>query len=351
MKRTIIKILTLILAITSLFAISLFGGCSCDGGVNGGGVIELPKPETEKFLNLDSAELNLIVGDEHKFTATYVEEEGKELKFTSADSNIASVDANGNLVAQNKGTTKITATYGDLSKECLVNVTFGDYLPELTFVGGVLDLYELGLDGSIYEFTPVIKFNGKTFTDAEVVYSVEDTAIANFEDGGKIKALKLGQTTATVKASWRDFTIETVPGLQKTVNVKTKNVVNFLVNGQIYDTIKLYTYNGVFEGVEYSNKEDFVLSLTYNGQKVDGANVNVEIQDRDIASISGNKIEAGSIGKRYRRQDEIGTPFCVTIDFDTFEDNTVTIRDRDTMEQIRLNINELVDYVTKKIMF
>lgn len=61
--------------------------------------------------------------------------------------------------------------------------------------------------------------------------------------------------------------------------------------------------------------------------------------------------EAGSIGKRYRRQDEIGTPFCVTIDFDTFEDNTVTIRDRDTMEQIRLNVNELVDYVTKKIMF
>ena len=61
--------------------------------------------------------------------------------------------------------------------------------------------------------------------------------------------------------------------------------------------------------------------------------------------------EAGSIGKRYRRQDEIGTPMCVTIDFDTFEDNTVTVRDRDTMEQIRLNINELVDYVTKKIMF
>ena len=61
--------------------------------------------------------------------------------------------------------------------------------------------------------------------------------------------------------------------------------------------------------------------------------------------------EAGSIGKRYRRQDEIGTPMCVTIDFDTLSDNTVTIRDRDTMEQIRLNINELVDYVNKKIAF
>jgi len=61
--------------------------------------------------------------------------------------------------------------------------------------------------------------------------------------------------------------------------------------------------------------------------------------------------EAGSIGKRYRRQDEIGTPMCVTIDFDTLEDNTVTIRDRDTMEQIRLSIDELVDYVTKKIQY
>ena len=59
--------------------------------------------------------------------------------------------------------------------------------------------------------------------------------------------------------------------------------------------------------------------------------------------------EAGSIGKRYRRQDEIGTPICLTVDFDTLEDNTVTLRDRDTMEQIRLNINEVVPYVLDKI--
>ena len=61
--------------------------------------------------------------------------------------------------------------------------------------------------------------------------------------------------------------------------------------------------------------------------------------------------EAGSIGKRYRRQDEIGTPFCVTIDFDTMEDNTVTIRDRDTMEQTRLNINDLAYYINERIQF
>ena len=51
--------------------------------------------------------------------------------------------------------------------------------------------------------------------------------------------------------------------------------------------------------------------------------------------------ETGSIGKRYRREDEIGTPYCITVDFDTLEDNTVTIRDRDTMEQIRVSIDDL----------
>ena len=49
----------------------------------------------------------------------------------------------------------------------------------------------------------------------------------------------------------------------------------------------------------------------------------------------------GNIGKRYRRQDEIGTPYCVVIDFETLENNTVTIRDRDTTEQKRLKIDEL----------
>ena len=59
--------------------------------------------------------------------------------------------------------------------------------------------------------------------------------------------------------------------------------------------------------------------------------------------------ESGSIGKRYRRHDEIGTPFCVTIDFDTLEDNTVTVRDRDTMEQVRIKIDELKNYVAEKL--
>ncbi len=61
--------------------------------------------------------------------------------------------------------------------------------------------------------------------------------------------------------------------------------------------------------------------------------------------------ETGSIGKRYRRQDEIGTPFCITVDFDTENDKSVTIRDRDSMEQIRLPIDQLVAYLNDKCFY
>ncbi|BAK81819.1 glycine--tRNA ligase [Candidatus Arthromitus sp. SFB-rat-Yit] len=61
--------------------------------------------------------------------------------------------------------------------------------------------------------------------------------------------------------------------------------------------------------------------------------------------------ESGAIGKRYRRQDEIGTPYCVTIDFDSLEDNSVTIRDRDSMEQTRISIEYLDEYFSSKFEF
>ena len=61
--------------------------------------------------------------------------------------------------------------------------------------------------------------------------------------------------------------------------------------------------------------------------------------------------EAGSIGKRYRREDEIGTPFCITYDFESAEDGCVTVRDRDTMEQVRMPISELKSYIESKIEF
>ena len=61
--------------------------------------------------------------------------------------------------------------------------------------------------------------------------------------------------------------------------------------------------------------------------------------------------DIGSIGNRYRRQDEIGTPFCITYDFDSLEDNMITVRDRDNMKQIRMPISEVISYLDKHILF
>lgn len=59
--------------------------------------------------------------------------------------------------------------------------------------------------------------------------------------------------------------------------------------------------------------------------------------------------DAGAVGRRYRRQDEIGTPFCITYDFDSLEDGAVTIRDRDTMQQVRVKLDEVVDYLAARL--
>ena len=61
--------------------------------------------------------------------------------------------------------------------------------------------------------------------------------------------------------------------------------------------------------------------------------------------------EAGSIGKRYRRADAIGTVFCLTVDDNTLDNNIVTLRNRDTMEQITINIEDIISYVNERIRF
>lgn len=76
-----------------------------------------------------------------------------------------------------------------------------------------------------------------------------------------------------------------------------------------------------------------------------------EVYDKLSKKFMCDYDEAGSIGKRYRREDEIGTPYCVTVDFDTLEDDTVTIRDRDTMEQIRVKIDDVEKWIEEKIEF
>ena len=83
-----------------------------------------------------------------------------------------------------------------------------------------------------------------------------------------------------------------------------------------------------------------------DGMPEKAAEVEALLRKAHLASFYDEK---GAIGRRYRRQDEIGTPYCVTIDFDTIDDHAVTIRDRDTMHQARVPVSELVEILKDKI--
>ena len=87
------------------------------------------------------------------------------------------------------------------------------------------------------------------------------------------------------------------------------------------------------------------LNKKYHGEKAS------EIYQMLSKKFMTSYDETASIGKRYRRQDVVGTPFCVTIDDNTLNENTVTLRDRDTMEQITISVDELVNYINEKVQF
>ena len=92
-------------------------------------------------------------------------------------------------------------------------------------------------------------------------------------------------------------------------------------------------------------KLSVALAKKYHGEKAS------EVYDMLSKNFMCSYDEAGSIGKRYRRQDAIGTPFSITIDDNTINNNTVTIRDRDTMEQITLELDKVIPYIEEKIRF
>ena len=77
----------------------------------------------------------------------------------------------------------------------------------------------------------------------------------------------------------------------------------------------------------------------------------LELYDELASEFATDFDETGSIGKRYRREDEIGTPFCITYDFETENDGMVTVRDRDTMEQVRIPISEVKAYINERLKF
>ena len=112
-----------------------------------------------------------------------------------------------------------------------------------------------------------------------------------------------------------------------------------LENGEIREVMKFIPYLAPYKVCVLP------LAKKYHSEKA------IELYNNLSKYFMTTYDESGSIGKRYRRQDAIGTPWCITVDDETINNGTVTVRDRDTMEQITLKVEELVDYVKERINF
>ncbi len=112
-----------------------------------------------------------------------------------------------------------------------------------------------------------------------------------------------------------------------------------LENNEVREVLHLHPYLAPYK------VSVLPLAKKYHSEKA------LEVWKMLSSNFSCSYDEAGSIGKRYRRADACGTPFCVTIDDETINNNTVTVRDRDTMEQVTLKLDELVDYVLERVRF
>ena len=137
------------------------------------------------------------------------------------------------------------------------------------------------------------------------------------------------------------YIIESTYGLDRTVlallfeSLKKET----LENGDTRDVLKLSPYLAPYKVC--------VLPLLKNNHSEKAEEIYHDLCQYFMTSYD----EAGNIGKRYRRNDAIGTPFCITVDDNTLNNNTVTIRDRDTMEQVTIKVNDIKEYVLNKIRF
>ena len=137
------------------------------------------------------------------------------------------------------------------------------------------------------------------------------------------------------------YIIESTYGCDRTVLAILDNSYDEeeLENGETREVMRFIPYLAPYKVAV------FPLAKKYHGDKA------TEIYNMLSKQFMTSYDETGSIGKRYRRQDAIGTPWCITVDDETINNGTVTVRDRDTMEQIVLKVEEVVDFVNERIKF
>ena len=176
------------------------------------------------------------------------------------------------------------------------------------------------------------------FSEIEGIHNRTDWDLSNHS---KFSGTDLSYFDQDTKEKYTPHIIETSAGCDRTLLAFLIEAFNEFEKGRNNDS----------ESIEYLLKLNYKLSpvkvaimpLLKNKEELQSKAR--EVYNLIKLQFNTKFDDSGSIGKRYRRQDELGTPWCVTIDFDTLEDNTITIRNRDTMLQTRIKVTDLINYL------
>jgi len=180
----------------------------------------------------------------------------------------------------------------------------------------------------------------KFFNDFEELEGVHNRSDYDLKQQGKFSGKTLDYFDPTSKKRFIPYIIECSGGLQRTF---------FAVLVESYREEMIKNEKRIFLKIKppLAPYKAAVFPLVANKPKLTDKAKNIFNSLKSEFMVAWDDI--GNIGKRYRRQDEIGTPWCITVDYQTLEDNTVTIRDRDTMKQERFKIDEIIEYIKEKL--
>lgn len=281
----------IIIAILASLAVGCLTACtmggSIGGGSNGGGGqrVDYTQTEEEVALTIPATERHMTIGDTYLLQPTYNKTLGYTLKFTSSNSNVASVDEkSGFITALKEGSATISAIYSNGTKtaqaQMTVNCDFGECLPyaklsNITEGEGISIIVsdEFFLD-------PYVSFNGIDFDDATFTYSVADTTVATVTNG-TLNAIKKGETSLVINGSWRGKTVS------EAVDLVVKDEVVFLNDGKPFDDVVIYTVAEA-GGKTYPTSILNKFKVKVNGVEQD---TNVTIANTNLAIKYGSKIK------------------------------------------------------------
>ena len=287
-KKVVILLLALMVALSAV---------ACKKGKTDGGGTENPPSDTGSgySVSLDRSEISMVLGDKDELVARY---SGKNatLQWSSSDQTVVAV-VDGKIEALKIGSAVITAAYGTAAASCTVQVSLGNLLPELKF--STNDDEIVLTKKQSFTIASNLTFNGRQYSDYQIECVGEQT-VADYAVSGKnivVTPKVLGEQTLTVKASWNGLDSTTALLLAKTVKIKVIDDFNFSLNGSGIKDIVLYTIDGSFDGKQYYKETPFVLEAYKDGDKIDGANIQVQIMDPTVVTREDNKLTAQKYGK------------------------------------------------------